>query len=281
MQLGRSKGNPEARMPLMEHLRELRKRLFRAFLGIAAGVVAGFFVYQPVWNFLQRPYCDLPSSVRTGGEGCELVFTGIFDPFVLQFKVAIVVGLLLACPFWLYQLWAFVAPALNGREKRYTYYFIAAAVPLFLAGASLGYYITGLAMQVLFGFATEQMTAMITITNYLNYMLLMIIVFGMGFVSPLVVVLLNLMGVVSQAAIAKHRRLILFVIFVVAAVVTPAEPLSMLALAVPLIVLFELAEVFCYFNDRRRRNADPYAGLDDDEISPIEDDGPSEAELNR
>lgn len=259
-------------MPLMAHLKELRNRLLKAAAFIAVGVVAGFFVFDPVWNFLQAPYCNLPTSVRDGGSDCELIFTGIFDPFVLKFKVAIVIGLVVASPLWLYQLWAYVAPALRGRERRYTYYFIAAAVPLFLAGASLAYYITGLAMQVLFGFATEQMTAMITITNYLNYMILMILVFGVAFVTPLIVILLNMMGVVSQEAIGKRRRIIIFAIFCVAAVVTPAEPLSMLALAIPLVLLFEVAELFCFFNDRRKaRRGDDLDGLDDDEISPLED----------
>ncbi|MDA2808435.1 twin-arginine translocase subunit TatC [Nocardiopsis suaedae] len=257
-------------MPLMDHLRELRSRVVKAALFIAVGVAAGFVVFGPVWDALQAPYCRLPQEVRDGGEGCDLIFTGIFDPFFLRFKVAIVVGLLIASPFWLYQLWAFVAPALRGREKRYTYYFVAAAVPLFLTGSGLAYYITGLALEVLFGFATEDMVAMITITNYLNYMILMILVFGFAFVTPLLVILLNLLGVVTHAGLAKWRRLIVFGIFVLSAMVTPAEPISMLALAVPLIVLFEIAELFCFLHDRRRGAAGA-DGLADDELSPLDD----------
>lgn len=268
-------------MPLMDHLRELRSRVVKAALFIAVGVAAGFTVFDPVWKALQAPYCRLPAEVRDGGDGCELIFTGIFDPFFLRFKVAIVIGLLVASPFWLYQLWAFVAPALRGKEKRYTYYFVAAAVPLFLTGSGLAYYITGLALQVLFGFATEDMVAMITITNYLNYMILMILVFGFAFVTPLLVILLNLLGVVTHAGLAKWRRLIIFGVFVLSAMVTPAEPISMLALAVPLIVLFEVAELFCFLHDRRRGAAED-DGLADDELSPLDDaEDPAEDDARR
>jgi sec-independent protein translocase protein TatC len=262
--------DPEGRMPLMDHLRELRNRIVKALLFIAAGMVVGFVYFEPVWDFLQRPYCDLPQSARAGSDECELIYTGIFDAFFLQFKVAAIVGIVVASPFWLYQLWAFVAPALHGREKRYTYVFIGAAAPLFLGGAALAYYITELAMQVLFGFGTEGMVPMITIANYLSYMITMILVFGIAFVIPLIVVLLNFMGVLSHAVLAKWRRLILFLIVTAAAVATPGgDPFSMMALAVPLGVLYMGAELVCYVNDRRKRGSDPYAGLDDDEASAL------------
>ncbi|MFD0773712.1 twin-arginine translocase subunit TatC [Streptomonospora algeriensis] len=258
-------------MPLMDHLRELRNRLVKAMLFIAAGTVVGYLVEGPVWAWLNEPYCSLPTEVRGGSEDCDLIFTGVFDPFFVAFRVWLIVGLAVSCPFWLYQLWAFVAPALNGRERRYTYLFVPLAAMLFVGGAILAYYITGFAMTVLFGFAPEDVMPMITITNYLGYMMLMMIVFGLGFVTPLLVALLNLLGVVSHEALARSRRLILFGIFVLAAVATPAEPLSMLALALPLIVLFEAAELFCFVNDRRRRANDGLAGLDDEEISPLDD----------
>ncbi|MFB9802183.1 twin-arginine translocase subunit TatC [Streptomonospora salina] len=258
-------------MPLMDHLRELRNRVLKAMVFIAAGAVVGYLVEDPVWAWLSEPYCSLPADVRGGGQECDLIFTGVFDPFFVAFRVWLIVGLAVSCPFWLYQLWAFVAPALNGREKRYTYVFVPLAAVLFVGGATLAYYITSLAMTVLFGFAFEGATAMITITNYLSYMMLMMLVFGLGFVTPLLVALLNLLGVLSHEALARSRRIILFGIFVLAAVATPAEPLSMLALALPLIALFEAAELFCFVNDRRRRARDGLAGLDDDEISPLDD----------
>ncbi|WP_460999689.1 twin-arginine translocase subunit TatC [Streptomonospora sediminis] len=259
-------------MPLMDHLRELRNRLVKALLFLALGTVVGYLIYDPVWAWLKEPYCSLPAEQRGDtGQGCELIFTGVFDAFFVAFRVWVMVGLVVASPFWLYQLWAFIAPALNGREKRYTYVFVPLAAILFVAGSALAYYITALAMAVLFGFAPDGTVPMITITNYLGYMTLMMLVFGLGFVAPLLVALLNLMGVVTHEALARSRRVILFGVFVLSAVVTPAEPLSMLALAIPLIVLFEAAELFCFINDRRLRRGDHLAGLSDDEISPLDD----------
>ncbi|ASU83709.1 twin-arginine translocase subunit TatC [Nocardiopsis gilva YIM 90087] len=257
-------------MPLMDHLRELRNRLVKAMIAIALGTAVGYYVYTPVWEFLKAPYCALPEA-QSVDDGCNLIFTGVFDAFFVAFKVWVIVGILVSSPFWLYQLWAFVAPALRRRERKFTYVFLPLAVMLFLAGAALAYYITKLAMEVLFGFAPADVAPMITIDNYLNYMMLMMVVFGVGFVMPLLVALLNLMGVLPHAAIAKWRRVIIFFSFVLAAVLTPAEPISMLALAIPIIVLFELAELFCFLNDRRTRSADPLADLDDDEISALDD----------
>ncbi|QVQ54596.1 twin-arginine translocase subunit TatC [Spiractinospora alimapuensis] len=260
-------------MPLMEHLRELRNRVFKALLGMAVGVAVGFLVFEPVWEFLQRPYCALPQSAQMDSEGCQLIFTGVFDAFFLQLKVAVMVGILVSAPVWIYQLWAFVTPALRGREKLYTVYFMLPAVLLFAVGAALAYYISSLALEVMFSFAPEGAEALITISNYLNYMLTMILAFGLSFVLPLLVVALNLMGVLRHATIAKWRRVVVFVAFVLAAVVTPAEPVSMLVLGGSMVLLFEVAELIAFLNDRRRRVADPLSELDDDEISPLDEDG--------
>lgn len=256
-------------MPLMDHLRELRNRLVKSLVFIALGCVVGYLVYEPVWEFLKAPYCSLPEAREIDADGCTLIYTGVFDPFFLAFRVWLLVGVLAASPFWLFQLWAFVAPALHSREKKYAYIFAPLAGVLFVTGAAVAYYITAMAMRILFSFAPPETLAMITITNYLSYMTIMMIVFGLGFVLPLLVALLNLLGILSHAAIAKWRRVIIFGAFVVAAVVTPAEPVSMLALAVPLILLFEVAELFAFLNDRRKRRDDPLAGLDDDEMSEL------------
>ncbi|GAA0984651.1 twin-arginine translocase subunit TatC [Nocardiopsis tropica] len=263
--------NPEARMPLMEHLRELRSRLTKAAIALALGAVVGYLVYDYVWAFLVEPYCSLPVSQVNGPDDCSLIVTGPFDAFFVAFKVWLFVGALVSAPFWLYQLWAFVAPALHGREKKYAYLFAPLAALLFAGGAALAYAITSMALTMLFGFLPEDADPFLTIGEYLNYMLIMMGMFGIGFVLPLLVVLLNISGVLPHAAIAKWRRVIIFSSFVIAAVITPAEPISMLALAVPLVVLFEIAELFAFLNDRRKKRDDPYAGLDDDEISELDD----------
>lgn len=267
--------NPEARMPLMDHLRELRNRLAKVLLILCLGAVLGIVFYDRIWDFLTDPYCSLPASQVVEGGGCSLIVTGPFDAFFVAFKIWLFVGALATAPLWLYQLWAFVAPALHGAEKKYAYIFAPLAGLLFVAGAALAYTITALALQMLFAFLPQDADPYLTIGEYLNYMLIMMGMFGIGFVMPLLVVLLNIAGILSHEAIAKWRRVIIFGAFLIAAVVTPAEPISMLALAVPLVVLFEIAELFCFLNDRRRKRRDPAADLDDDEISEI-DDRPSD-----
>ncbi|GAA1074509.1 twin-arginine translocase subunit TatC [Nocardiopsis metallicus] len=262
-------------MPLMDHLRELRNRLAKVMLILGLGAVVGFVFYDQIWDFLSRPYCSLPASQVVEGGGCSLIVTGPFDAFFVAFKIWLFAGALVTGPLWLYQLWAFVAPALHKSEKRYAYIFAPLAGILFVCGAALAYTITALALQMLFGFLPEEADPYLTIGEYLSYMLIMMGMFGLGFVMPLLVVLLNIAGILSHEAIAKWRRVIIFCAFLVAAVLTPAEPVSMLALAVPLVVLFEIAELFCFLNDRRRKRKDPAGDLDDDEISEL-DDQPSD-----
>ncbi|MBR8742137.1 twin-arginine translocase subunit TatC [Nocardiopsis sp. MG754419] len=262
-------------MPLMDHLRELRNRLAKALLILGLGAVLGAVFYDQVWDFLTAPYCSLPASHVVEGGGCSLIVTGPFDAFFVAFKVWLFVGALVTGPLWLYQLWAFVAPALHGHEKKYAYIFAPLAGILFVAGAALAYTITSLALQMLFGFLPDDADPFLTIGEYLDYMLIMMGMFGIGFVMPLLVVLLNIVGILPHEAIAKWRRVIIFCAFLIAAIITPAEPISMLALAIPLVVLFEIAELFCFLNDRRRKRRDPTGDLGDDEISEI-DDRPSD-----
>ncbi|MDS1268949.1 twin-arginine translocase subunit TatC [Lipingzhangella sp. LS1_29] len=263
--------DPEGRMPLMDHLRELRTRMVKALIGLALGIGAGFVVFEPVWAFLQTPYCALPQSAQLDSDECRLIFTGVFDAFFLQFKVAVIVGILVSCPVWLWQIWQFVTPALQGRERWYSVAFMGAAIPLFTAGAALAYLISELALRVMFSFAPEGADALITITNYLSYMLTIMLVFGAAFVLPLFVVLLNLMGVLPHDLIAKWRRVVFFVAFAFSAIVTPADPLTMVVLGSSIIVLFEAAELVAYINDRRRA-ATTFDDVGDDEISPLPDD---------
>ncbi|MFE1170147.1 twin-arginine translocase subunit TatC [Nocardiopsis sp. NPDC058789] len=262
-------------MPLMDHLRELRNRLAKVLLILCLGAVVGFVFYDRIWDFLTQPYCSLPASQVVDGGGCSLIVTGPFDAFFVAFKVWIFVGALVTAPLWLYQLWAFVAPALHSGEKKYAYIFAPLAGILFVAGAALAYSITALALQMLFGFLPDDADPYLTIGEYLSYMLIMMSMFGLGFVMPLLVVLLNIVGILTHETIAKWRRVIIFSAFLIAAIITPAEPISMLALAVPLVILFEIAEVFCFFNDRRKKRRDPTSELDDDQISEL-DDQPSE-----
>jgi sec-independent protein translocase protein TatC len=261
----------DGRMPLMEHIRELRVRIIKAALGLIAGAIVGWAFFGPVWDVLKRPYERLPPEHCLGGR-CTLVVHGIFDGFFIHLKVALIVGAVLSSPIWLYQIWAFVAPGLYARERRWTYAFIAIAAPLFAVGAGLAYYTLDRGLRIFIGLAPGNTTVLLGITDYLGYATAMLMIFGLTFELPLFVVILNFAGVLTHARIRKSRRLLLFGIFAFAAIATPSQdPFTMLALAVPTVVLFEVAEVVAYVHDRRKAaRPDPYAGLADDEASPLD-----------
>ena len=263
--------DPEGRMPLMDHLRELRSRLVKAILALVVGTIIGWIFFGPVWDFLKEPYCALPASKDLNGR-CSLVVNGIFSSFFLRLKIAVILGVVVSSPVWLYQLWAFVAPGLYRKERRWTYIFLGAAIPLFLIGTVLAYVTVDKGLSIFLGFVPDDVAALITVDHYLGYVLAMLLVFGLTFELPLFVVILNLAGVLSSRRISRSQRMIIFGIFVFSAVATPsADPFTMLALALPTVLLFEVSALLAFLNDRRRaRRPDPYAGLSDDEASPID-----------
>jgi sec-independent protein translocase protein TatC len=272
--------DPEGRMPLLDHLRELRNRLLKAILAILLGTVIGWMLFVPVWEILKEPFCSLEASKDLNGE-CNLVVNGIFSSFFLRLKIAFIIGMVLSSPFWLFQLWAFVAPGLYRKERRWTYVFMGAAVPLFLVGTALAYITVDKGLSIFLGFVPDDVLPLITVDHYLGYVLAMLLVFGLTFELPLFVVVLNLAGVLSSARIRRSQRMIIFGIFVFAAVATPsADPITMLALALPTIVLFEVAAFLAFLHDRHRDRNDPYAGLADDEASPLDLDA-IDAELDK
>jgi sec-independent protein translocase protein TatC len=259
-------------MSLLEHIRELRGRLLKAMLGLALGMAVGWFFFDPVWKFLERPYCKIPQHNRLLGiHGCTLYVNGLFDGFFIHLKIMFLVGLIVSSPVWLYQLWAFIAPGLYARERRWTYAFVGTAVPLFAAGAAFAYLAMSNGLRFLLHMVPNGATALITVDTYFGYMTAMLLIFGLAFEVPLIMVLLNMAGVLTHARMRRWRRLMIFAVFAFAAVAVPSpDPFSMLLLALPCVVLVELAEVFVWANDRRRaRRPSMYAGLADDEISPL------------
>ncbi|WP_344825254.1 twin-arginine translocase subunit TatC [Actinocorallia longicatena] len=261
-------------MPLLEHIRELRSRLLKALFFLLIGAIIGFLVFDQVWDFLQKPYCKLEVNKGEDAGTCGLYVTGLTAGFFVYLKIALIIGAILSSPFWLYQLWAFVAPGLHHREKRWTYIFLACAIPLFLSGAALAYFTLDKGLTILLGFTPGGVTNIVTIDSYLGYMIAMLLIFGISFELPLFVVILNLAGVLSHEKLAKHRRMIIFGLFVFAAVATPsADPFTMLALALPTVVLFLFAELIAFFHDKRKaKRTELYDGLSDDEASVIEDE---------
>lgn len=249
--------DPEGRMPLKEHLRELRSRIIKALLGLAVGIVVGFIFFDPLWEFVKEPYCGLPQEHMLKPGECSLAVQGVFESFFVNLKVAALFALVASSPVWLYQIWAFVAPGLYRNERRYSLTFLGLAIPLFLAGAALAYFVMDTGLAILLSFAPPDTTLVITINEYLGYALAMLLIFGVSFELPLLLVFLNLIGVLSHAAVAKHRRMIVFVMFVFGAVATPGgDPFTMIALALPMVVLFLLAELVMYLRDKRRAVAE-------------------------
>lgn len=282
MKLSSRDAVPDGRMPLMDHLRELRNRLIKAILAFVVGAIVGWLLFDPVWDFLKQPYCSLPQSHVVDKDECSLFVNGIFSSFFLKLKISCIIGAVVSAPFWLYQIWAFVAPGLYRRERRWTYVFLSAAIPLFFVGTALAYVTVDKGLAIFLGFVAADVKPLITVDSYLGYVLTMLLVFGLTFELPLFVVILNLAGVLSSARIRRTQRMTLFGIFVFAAVATPsADPFTMLALALPTVLLFEIAALLAFLNDRRRaRRPDPYAGLSDDEASPLDLEA-LDAELER
>ena len=242
------------KMPLLEHLREFRKRVVRSASAISLAALIGWFFYNEIITKLAEPVCDLAAAQRTNSNTCgSLYINGVLGPLNLQIKVALLTGVILAAPIWLYQLWAFIAPALHRKEKRNSIFFFVAATPFFAAGTYLGYSILPVAIKVLFGFTPESLTNLVKFDDYLDFVMRAILLFGIAFELPVFLVTFNLIGFLSGAAILRPWRIWVFCIVLFVAGFTPsADPLSMILLAVPLILLYLLSGLFALWNDRRR-----------------------------
>ncbi len=279
--------NPEGRMPLIDHIRELRNRIVKIALGLGAGMIFGFVYFTPVWNVIERPLC---SAYIRGHTGChtlgvnELALDGPIDPFYLRVKVAVIVAVILSSPIWLYQIWAFIAPGLYAREKRWSYVFLGTAVPLFLAGTLLAYWSLGRSMHYLLGLAPTGVANIVEVDQYMSFVMAMMLAFGIAFEVPLIIIMLNLAGILTHQRFKKWRRVMIFAVFLIAGMANPSpDPTTMLILGGACAALVEVAEFIVWSNDRRRArlHPDPYAGLSDDELSPIElDDSQTPGTLN-
>jgi sec-independent protein translocase protein TatC len=274
--------NPDGRMPLMDHIRELRNRVVKVALGLIAGMIIGWVFFTPIWRFITKPYCTAIHGCN-GTLGHTLAVTGPLDGFYLHIKVAFVAGIIITSPVWLYQIWAFVAPGLYTRERRWTYLFIGTAVPLFLLGSYLALLVMGRGLHFLIGMVPQNSVAFFTADTYISYFMMMILGFGLCFELPLFLVMLNQVGLLPHDRFKKWRRVLIFCVFVFAGIASPSpDPITMLLLGGVCVALVEAAEVVVLLNDRRRgrRHPDPYAGLADDELSPL-DLGDTETHDNR
>jgi len=265
-------------MPLTEHLRELRSRLVKSGLAIAAGMVVGWVYYAQLFALLSKPFDQVVQDARSQGQQVTLALTGVADPFVLQLQVAAVAGLVLSAPIWLYQLWRFVTPGLHRHEKRWALGFVAVATPLFFGGVAVAYLFLPVGLQVLLGFTPQGVANIVSVDKYLSFFLRTMLVFGIGFLAPLMLVLLNFAGVLSAKRLISWWRWIVLIVFIFGAVATPTgDPINLLLLAGPMLVLVAIAVGISLLNDRRRerrriRNGEDFSHLGDDEISPLDGD---------
>lgn len=262
-------------MPLIEHLRELRGRLLICLLALIPGAVIGWLLYQPISDFLAAPICDLGSTRAQNSTECgPLTVVGLLSPLNLQVKVSLATGALLSAPVWLHQLWRFVTPGLYRNERRWGLAFLATSVPLFFAGAATCYLILPKATALLLSFTPDNIGNLLPYHEYLNLVLRLVFVFGLAFEIPVFVVLLNAAGLLPAARLRSWWRGIVLGVFVFAAVATPTgDPITMLALAVPLLALIGVAYGVSVLGDRRRARAgdEPdYEAMDDDETSRLD-----------
>jgi sec-independent protein translocase protein TatC len=246
-------------------------------LVILIGAGASWAFYNRIWSFLKEPYCRAVTYCNPQQLGHTLIYSGVMDGFYLHLKVALIAGAIITSPIWLYQLWAFIAPGLYSREKRWTYLFVGTAVPLFGLGCFFAYLAMSRGLNFFIGMSGGGLTALFTADSYLGYWIAMIIGFGLCFEVPLVLVILNLARVVTHERFKKWRKIIIFLVFVFAGIASPSpDPLTMLLLGGTVVALVEVAEILIFFNDRRyaRNHPDLNAGLADDELSPIETPDP-------
>ncbi|GAQ56813.1 twin-arginine translocase subunit TatC [Streptomyces acidiscabies] len=270
--------DPEGRMPLVEHLRELRNRLGKAVLAIILCAIVGAVYYQDIINVLTEPIrhqvgctADFTELAKRKDGACgNITMSGLMGPFTLMIKVSLTAGVVLASPIWLYQLWAFIAPGLHKHERKYAYAFVGAGAPLFMAGGWFSYHVLPAAAEVMLGLTPDGTINLLPLDELLDLVTRMVIVFGLSFELPLLLVLLNLTGIVTGKRMLSWWRGMVMGVTVFAAFATPTvDPVSMLSLAAPIVALYFAATGFSLLNDRRKRRREEM-GPGDDEASELD-----------
>lgn len=277
------RANPDGTMTLVEHIYEFRRRLGFALLALVAGGIFGFIWFgtnlgpiPSLGELVKAPYCAIPAERRLDGAdgACKLMQTVPFEVFMIRLKVGTAAGAVLMSPLWLYQIWAFIAPGLYSKERKYALSFVACASMLFAGGAVLAYLLIPHALELLTNFGGDEFFTAFTGDKYISFMLSLLLIFGVSFELPLLVVMLNLVGAVKYQQLKKWRRGLIMAVFVFAAFATPgSDPFSMLGLAAALVVLLEISIQIARFHDRKldkERGTEGWDQLADDEAAPFD-----------
>ncbi|MFN2594808.1 MAG: twin-arginine translocase subunit TatC [Actinomycetota bacterium] len=237
---------------MVEHLRELRTRLVISVAAFFVISIVLFFFFSPIFSFLRRPLCGLPEHLL-GATKCHLIVTGILEPFQVRLKVTALIGIAASSPIWLYELWAFVAPGLKPKERKYAIPFVATSILLFLIGCTFAYLTLPAALRFLIGIGGSSLSPFLKADSYFNFVGLVMLAFGTTFELPLLLLFMGIANIVTVEQLRHHRKAAIVGIFVLAAVVTPSQdPYTMTAMALPLWGMFELTILLLALITRKR-----------------------------
>lgn len=240
-------------MTMIDHLRELRMRIVRALIGVAVGMVVVLSFYDPILRFLTKPYRDLCATNPDYSCDGSLFALGPLDGFAARIRIATWGGVILALPIVFWQIWRFVAPGLDKREKRYAIPFIASTTVLFGVGCWMAYWTLDKALEFLISWSGSSVDQAYQVSKYVSLVTLMALAFGAGFLSPVLILFLQLVGIVTPRTLMRQWRIAIMCIFVAAAVITPSgDPVSLFALSIPMTLLYFLAVLIGWLITRRR-----------------------------
>ena len=243
-------------MTLVEHLRELRGRVIKSAIAITLGALVAWALYNRIFSVLIHPYRQLCADANDTVTNCRLLATDPLEGFAVRLKIATYGGIALAMPVLLWQLWRFITPGLYAHEKRYAIPFVTSAVALFALGAGIAFWTMPKALQWLHAIGGSNLVTGYRPAPYFQLIVYMMLAFGAGFEFPILLIFLQMAGIVTTRKLRDWRRAAIVVIAVVVAVITPSgDPISMLALCVPMWVFYEAAIVVGRLRDRRRAKA--------------------------
>lgn len=243
-----NKSNPVGRMGVLEHLTELRIRIIRSLIAVLIGAIAGWVLYPEIISFILDPYCE------TLGTDCTLRVDEPLEGINTRFMVSTYVGLALAVPVWLWQFWKFVSPGLHKGERRQGLFLVGGGIVLFVAGTMLAFLTLPRALDFLVTIGGTDLITEFRAKAYISFVIKMMLAFGLGFQLPVVLIILQRLGILSYVTLRRQWRYAVVIIVVVVAVLTPSgDPISLLALSVPMYLLYELSILYGWLRARRLR----------------------------